>query len=66
MPKDTTKATGKTTTRKAAAPRTRRKTAAVATIPRADIERRAYELHLEGFGDELANWLRAERELVTA
>ena len=59
-----TKATKARTARPAAAPRTRRRKLAPAT--RADIERRAYELHLEGFGDELGNWLRAERELVTA
>jgi len=52
-------------TRKPAAPRTRTKKVAT-TITRADIERRAYELHLEGSGDELGNWLRAERELATA
>jgi hypothetical protein len=59
-----TKATKATKARPAAAPRGRRRRVEPAT--RADIERRAYELHLEGFGDELANWLRAERELVTA
>jgi hypothetical protein len=52
-------------TRKPAAPRTRPRKAAT-PITRADIERRAYQLHLEGSGDELGNWLRAERELVTA
>ena len=50
--------------RRPAAPRTRRKRAASPTYE--DIQRRAYELHLEGAGDDLANWLRAERELVTA
>lgn len=52
-------------TRKPAAPRARTKKAAT-PITRADIERRAYQLHLEGSGDELGNWLRAEQELVTA
>ena len=52
-------------TRKPAAPRMRTKKAAT-PITRADIERRAYQLHLDGSGDELGNWLRAERELVTA
>ena len=52
-----------TTARKPATPRTRKKKV-VAT--QEAIERRAYELHLEGFGDSLANWLRAERELATA
>jgi hypothetical protein len=51
------------TARKPATPRTRRKKV-VATHDA--IERRAYELHLEGSGDPLANWLRAERELATA
>jgi hypothetical protein len=51
------------TARKPATPRTRTKKV-VATHEA--IERRAYELHLEGFGDPLANWLRAERELATA
>ena len=51
------------TVRKPATPRTRRKKALVTHDA---IERRAYELHLEGFGDPLANWLRAERELATA
>ncbi|MGE5690506.1 MAG: hypothetical protein ACM33B_08110 [Pseudomonadota bacterium] len=60
----TTKATSATKARPPAAARTRRRKPEPAT--RADIERRAYELHLQGFGDELANWLRAERELVTA
>ena len=31
-----------------------------------DIATRAYYLHLEGGDDPLENWLRAERELVTA
>ena len=32
-----------------------------------EIAERAYFLHLEGAGaDELGNWLRAERELMTA
>jgi Protein of unknown function (DUF2934) len=32
-----------------------------------EISKRAYFIHLEeGEGDELGNWLRAERELTTA
>ena len=51
------------TARKPATPRTRRKKVAVTHDA---IELRAYELHLEGFGSPLENWLRAERELATA
>ena len=49
--------------RKPATPRTRRKKVVVTHDA---IEQRAYELHLEGSGGPLADWLRAERELATA
>jgi hypothetical protein len=63
----------KTTTRKAAGTRaagtrtaatTRSRATKPAPVTHEEIARRAYELHLEGFGDELANWLRAERDLA--
>ena len=34
-------------------------------ISQEEIATRAYYLHLEGGHDPVANWLRAERELVT-
>jgi hypothetical protein len=58
MPKETTK---KTPARK---PTLRKKTIVAPT--REQIEFRAFELHLAGHGDDLANWLRAEKELVPA
>ena len=48
----------------AAAPRSRR--AAAPEAAHDEIAFRAYMLHLEGHGDELANWLRAETELRAA
>lgn len=45
--------------------RTTRKKAAPAITPE-QIAERAYYLYLERGGDELENWLHAERELVTA
>lgn len=56
-----------TTRRKPAT--TRRRTAAttVRTPDHTAISERAYYIHLEqGGSDELANWLRAERELTPA
>jgi hypothetical protein len=38
----------------------------VPTITHDDIAVRAYYLHLEGGGDPLENWVRAERELAAA
>jgi hypothetical protein len=50
---------------KAATPKRTRRTATAATQD--DIARRAYELWLaEPHSDALANWVRAERELVPA
>jgi hypothetical protein len=72
MPKDTpTKATTATTRasrlRRAVKPATRGRTAAPAPVTHEQIALRAYELHLLGAGaDPVDNWLRAERELVTA
>jgi hypothetical protein len=57
MPKETTKKTP------AARKPTLRKKKIVAPS-REQIEFRAYELSLEGHGDTMANWLRAERELL--
>ena len=70
MPKETTAA--KTSTakrvRRAVKPATRKRTgAAEAPVTHEQIALRAYELHLAGAGaDPMDNWLRAERELVTA
>jgi hypothetical protein len=49
-------------------PAIRRKKAApeAITVSYEDIATRAYYLHLEGGHDPLENWVRAERELVTA
>ena len=45
----------------------RRRAAAPAPVTHEQIALRAYELHLAGdAGDPVANWLRAERELVGA
>ena len=38
----------------------------VPTITHDDIAVRAYYLHLEGGGDPLENWVRAEREFAAA
>jgi hypothetical protein len=54
--------TTKTPTIRKPAARRSRKTA----ISEEHIATRAYFLHLEGGMDPLDNWLRAERELVTA
>jgi hypothetical protein len=69
MPKDAT--TAKTTTakrvRRAVKPAARKRAAAPASITHDQIALRAYELHLLGAGaDPMDNWLRAERELVSA
>jgi hypothetical protein len=69
MPKDAT--TAKTTTakrvRRAVKPATRKRAAAPAPVTHEQIALRAYELHIAGVGaDPMDNWLRAERELVTA
>jgi hypothetical protein len=69
MPKATT--TSRTTTakrvRRAVKPGARKRTAAPAPITHEQIALRAYELHLLGAGaDPMDNWLRAERELVSA
>ncbi|MEA2382763.1 MAG: hypothetical protein QOH72_2734 [Solirubrobacteraceae bacterium] len=69
MPKATT--TSGTTTakrvRRAVKPAARKRTAAPAPITHQQIALRAYELHLLGAGaDPMDNWLRAERELVSA
>lgn len=47
-------------------PAIRRKKAApaVVTMSYEDIATRAYFIHLEGDGDPIENWLRAEKELV--
>jgi hypothetical protein len=69
MPKDTT--TAKTTTakrvRRAVKPSARKRAAAPQPVTHEQIALRAYELHLHGAGaDPMENWLRAERELVSA
>jgi hypothetical protein len=69
MPKDTT--TAKTTStkrvRRAVKPAARKRAAARGPVTHEQIALRAYELHLLGAGaDPMDNWLRAERELVTA
>jgi hypothetical protein len=69
MPKDT--ATAKTSTtkrvRRAVKPVARKRGAAPARVTHDQIALRAYELHMLGAGiDPMDNWLRAERELVTA
>jgi hypothetical protein len=48
-------------------PTGRKRSAAPAPISHEQIALRAYELHLLGAGaDPMDNWLRAERELVSA
>jgi hypothetical protein len=60
----TTKAT-KTTTRKRSA--TTRRSTKQRKVDHSQIAERAYFIHLEeGGSDEVANWLRAERELTAA
>ena len=55
----------KTTRRRASSPRAN--AAAKPEGRHAEIAQRAYFIHLhEGRGDELENWLRAERELTNA
>jgi hypothetical protein len=69
MPKETTsKATAtKRVRRTVKTATTRRRASAPAPVTHEQIALRAYELHLAGSdGDATANWLRAERELVTA
>ena len=55
----------KTAAAKTAAPAKRTREKKVLTSPD-QIAERAYFLHLERGGDELENWLTAERELATA
>jgi hypothetical protein len=69
MPKDTTAT--KTSTakrvRRVVKPSARKRAAAPEPVTHEQIALRAYELHLLGAGaDPMENWLRAERELVSA
>jgi hypothetical protein len=69
MPKDTTatKATATKRVRRAVKPSARKRAAAPERVSHEQIALRAYELHLHGAGaDPMDNWLRAERELVSA
>ena len=69
MPKDTTaaKTTAAKRVRRAVKPTARKRRAAPAPVTHEQIAARAYELHLLGVGaDPVDNWLRAERELVSA
>jgi hypothetical protein len=69
MPKasTTSKTTAAKRVRRAVTPAARKRTAAPAPITHEQIALRAYELHLLGAGvDPTDNWLRAERELVSA
>jgi hypothetical protein len=69
MPKSTTTAKETTTkrVRRAVKAPARKRTAAPAAVTHEQIALRAYELHLLGVGaDPMENWLRAERELVSA
>ena len=69
MPKDTTatKAGATKRVRRAVKPSARKRGAAPAPVTHEQIALRAYELHLHGVGaDPMENWLRAERELVSA
>jgi hypothetical protein len=69
MPKDTTatKATASKRVRRVVKPSARRRAAAPQPVTHEQIALRAYELHLLGAGaDPMDNWLRAERELVSA
>lgn len=49
-----------------AAPRTRKKASEPVVPVWEHVAERAYYIHLEEGGDAFENWLRAERELVTA
>jgi hypothetical protein len=54
-------------TRRITKPGTRKRLAAPRPVSHEQIALRAYELHLLGEGsDAMENWLRAERELVSA
>jgi hypothetical protein len=67
MPKKATEAAA--ATKKPAAKKTttrRTKKADVIELMWEHIAERAYYIHLEEGGEPLANWLRAERELVAA
>ena len=69
MPKDTTtaKPTAAKRMRRTIKPSARKRAAAPAPVSHEQIALRAYELHLLGAGaDPMDNWLRAERELVSA
>jgi hypothetical protein len=70
MPKDTTAAKTSATkrVRRVVKPGGRKRAAAPAPpVTHEQIALRAYELHLLGAGaDPMDNWLRAERELVSA
>jgi len=49
-----------------AAPKQTRRTATKKIVAHEHIAERAYYISLESGGDAFENWLRAERELVTA
>jgi hypothetical protein len=76
MPKSTTakttsaktlEETPRKRTRRIVKPSTRRRRAEPRPVSHEQIALRAYELHLLGQGaDAMENWLRAERELVSA
>jgi len=69
MPKESTaaKPTAAKRVRRAVKPAARKRAAAPAPVTHEQIALRAYELYVAGAGaDPLNNWLRAERELVTA
>ena len=75
MPKTTTAtktaaetaAPGAKRTRRIVRPSSRKRAAAPAPVTHEQIALRAYELHMLGVGaDPMENWLRAERELVSA
>ena len=73
MPKTTAKTADETPqprvrrARRAVKPSSRKRAAAPAPVSHEQIALRAYELHLLGVGaDPMENWLRAERELVSA
>ena len=63
MPTGPTKATKKVARVAATAAKPRRRRAATGGPTHEQIAERAYFLSLEGGGDELGNWLRAEQEL---
>jgi hypothetical protein len=59
--------TAKTTSATTRRPASRRRSAKQSRPDHSQIAERAYFIHLEeGSSDELANWLRAERELTPA